>query len=481
MSKWIWKNRLFHIIIGWCLFCPAFGQVYLLPWSPAYFFEIQKESGVERMDKFLNPPTHFSSQTNANLFYLKVLANSFNELVKKDFNYYRRPSNWKVSQKYMLHSLSLMFKVPDYPSIVYRPGELAKEKLNEYRKVLSCTSNEDSIKTLFPDNIDPLYGIMQDDIMNRISDVKYIWDSIPEPHRAFWDKRYLSTRQVEKELSRLLINREDFDTKYKLEKRNGPERIWTWEGTENVQFSQVHLENWAKGGESSLSLMSDLRVKAKYKKGKNEWESYAIHKIGILTQGEDPGRVNDDMLEINSKYGLNASKKWYYSALTNFKTQLFYGYKKDDKLLETPISGFMAPAYLTFAVGMDYKGSDNFTLMLSPLTSRLTMVLDTVKFDQTAYNIPEDKKAHFLNGGSVVNNFKWKIGDEFELNSKLDAFYEYFSEEKQIQFDWEVILDMRINVWLSTRLLANLRYYDNESDKWQLRENFSVAFRYIFK
>jgi len=279
------------------------------------------------------------------------------------------------------------------------------------------------------------------------------------------------------EISEMLL-----DKREKLQKKKTP---WMYEGAENIQLSQIYLSNWVKGGESSISVLSDLRIKAIYKMEKYTWENFAIHQIGFVNQQNSKMRINDDLFELNSKFGLNASEKWYYSGFTNFKTQFFNGYTSDDKDKENPISAFMSPAYWTFAVGMDFKlKKHSFSLMISPLTSKLTIVLDTSKVDQTRYGVPEGKKVEALNGGSIVNSFKWKINEDFLLNSNLSAFYQYFArsdEKKQVQFEWEMILNMRINVWLSTRLLTHLRYYTNESDKMQVKENLSLSFVYLVR
>lgn len=348
---------------------------------------------------------------------------------------------------------------------------------------MNAQTMADSLNHLFNLN-NPLQQTINNAMFTNAEQVKFNWKDIPEPHK-FVDRGYLASRKSEDDLRRLLMSRDDYNTKRKIQKLQKIKTPWVYEGIENIQVSQVYLSNWAKGGESSLSILSDLRVKAIYKMDKYTWENYAIHKIGFVGQEETKGRINDDAIELNSKFGLNASKKWYYSGYTNFKTQFFNGYSKKDVEKENPISAFMSPAYWTFAVGMDFKASKHkFTLMISPLTSKLTMVLDTSKVDQTRYKIAEDRKVEALNGGSIVNSFSWRINNDFHLGSRLSAFYEYFAkntEVKQIHFEWEAILNMRINVWLSTRLLAHLRYYSNESDKMQFKENLSISFRYIIR
>jgi len=415
---------------------------------------------------------------------LKIFSDSIYLLDRKEFNPYTLSIFWKSRQrKYLPHSFDLFFKKPEYQPIVFKPEPIVGNDLEEYQELMKSRLESKKLSKPFEK------GYSIDDAIEKaaIYDPQYVtfnWDDIPEPHK-FVERGYLSTRKSEEDLLKLLSTRNDYDTKRKIQKLQKKKTPWMYEGAENVQLSQVYLSNWVKGGESSVSVLSDLRIKAIYKMEKYTWENFAIHKIGFVSQQDSKIRLNDDMFELNSKFGLNASEKWYYSGFTDFKTQFFNGYKSDDKEKENPISAFMSPAYWTFAVGMDFKlKKHSFSLMISPLTSKLTIVLDTSKVDQTRYGVPEGKKVEALNGGSIVNTFKWKINEDFLLHSNLSAFYQYFArsdEKKQVQFEWEMILNMRINVWLSTRLLTHLRYYTNESDKMQVKENLSLSFVYLVR
>ncbi len=376
-------------------------------------------------------------------------------------------------------AMDVIYRVASYGEIKYKPTDFVADQLDEYKSLMLSSQLADVYSAVY-DSVKPLKKIRQQYMIDYPSMVDLNWTTIPDPPRIRRDG-YLRKRSASEGIHKLLAKTE-YDTRPSLEKvviEKGP---WSFEGSEHVQLSQAHIDNWVKGGESNVSLSSDLRAKANYKKKKNEWESYIIHKVGVLSTDDDRGRINDDLIELNSKYGLSASKKWYYSFLFNFKTQLFHSYAKADTEHETPLSGFMAPAYFTFALGMDFKQGKKFTLLLSPITSKLTMVLDTVTFDQTRYDISKTKKVAMLNGLSVVSNFEQQISREIKITSKLDAFYEYISanDDRQVQIDWELILDMRINRFLSTRLLTEVKYFTNESSKVQFKENFNIAFRYTF-
>ncbi|WP_430817925.1 DUF3078 domain-containing protein [Carboxylicivirga sp. N1E11] len=384
-----------------------------------------------------------------------------------------------VDKKVKTYRFAPKFRVPSYPEIKFVPRNSAEETLNAYQDFMQGQQLSKSYADVFSKR----YFIAEahDRFMfTHLSSMGAVWDSIPDAPKLGEDG-FLERRSAQAGI-RTLLHNHSYETQTNLEKisiKTGP---WTFEGTENILLSQGYVDNWVKGGESNVSLGSDLRLTANYKKNKHEWDNYIIHKVGIVSTETEKGKVNTDLIELNTKYGLKASQKWYYSFLYNFKTQFFYGYDKPDG---DPVSGFLAPAYMSFAVGMDYKPDKKFTLLLSPITSRLTLVANTRKFDETDYGIQEGRNGNIVNGISVVNNISHNISREFKLSSRLDAFYQYLGKpdkdkDRRVQIDWEVILDMKINRFLSTRILGHLRYFTNESDKVQLRENFNINFSYNF-
>ncbi|GAF03150.1 DUF3078 domain-containing protein [Saccharicrinis fermentans] len=382
------------------------------------------------------------------------------------------PDYWQ----YKDYVMSLKFYPNPDMEIKYKPT-LIKEQLlytsKGYFDILNKGSDFDQM-------LGPLFNSKKKNeefFINHPKLVKHVWKTIPEPHRLITDRKHLARRSAREGIERLLSGKVDSPNKLdKRIKKNGP---WTMSGIENIQFSQAHLVNWAKGGENTIALQSDLLLKANYKKDKIEWENYGRHKVGILSSESYEAQVNTDQITANSKYGIKASQKWYYSGVFDFKTQFFNGYNNKDR--ETIISGFMSPAYFTFAIGMDYKPNKNFTLLLSPITSKITYVKDNEKVDPTRYNVDEDKHAAYNTGASIVNNLNWNISTELNLKSQLEGFIGYAGKDALTQVDWELTFDMRINRFLSTRINTQLRYFTNEADKKiQFKENFAVNFSYKF-
>lgn len=267
---------------------------------------------------------------------------------------------------------------------------------------------------------------------------------------------------------------------------------WKLYGTGAVGFTQTSLSNWAKGGESSLSLLLIGKYVANYSKKSVKWENLAEFRLGIFNSKTRGLEKNDDKLELQSRFGYSAFKHWYYSGESNFRTQVANGYKYPDKV--NPISAFMAPAYLTFSIGMDYKPNKNFSMFLSPFTSKTTFVKDTVKIDPTHYGLDPGKNRLWEPGAIAKMNWHYKVYENILYDTRAEIFNSYKFPFRKFNVDWEQTLVMEVTQHISTRINTQVIYDYNvkfpvvdeagkviaQKAKWQFKELFTVGFNYKF-
>ncbi|MFO8234787.1 MAG: DUF3078 domain-containing protein [Bacteroidales bacterium] len=234
---------------------------------------------------------------------------------------------------------------------------------------------------------------------------------------------------------------------------------WRTGGTANLDFNQGYVKNWVKGGESTLSSLLHIKFNVGYKKGETAWDNDIEYKAGILQSGERGLRKNEDVFEINSKFGNNASKDWYYSALVNFTTQLFRGYDYPND--SVAVSGLLSPAYLVFSVGMDYKPSNDLTILLSPISSKYSMMRDTSRFDQTKFGISKDEKVKKELGAYVKSIYEFNVHEDIHIENKVKLFTNYLNKPQNIDIDWEVIVNMQITDYIKASVNSHLVYEDD--------------------
>ena len=242
-----------------------------------------------------------------------------------------------------------------------------------------------------------------------------------------------------------------------------------------------------------MSLNGLINLTANYKKDKSAWDNSFDFGYGKLKRMDDNGDPiwvkTDDKINITSKYGYQASKVWYYSAFFNFKTQFDKGYNypnTDDK-----ISDFMAPAYLLFALGMDYKPNDNLTVLIAPLTMKSTIVNSTILSDQGAFGVDPGKKLRSEFGSSINAQYKKdEIVKNVNFLTKIDLFSNYLKNPQNVDVNWETLFVLKVNKFISATVAANLVYDDdtdyidkdgnNMGPKVQFKEVIGVGFTYKF-
>jgi hypothetical protein len=128
--------------------------------------------------------------------------------------------------------------------------------------------------------------------------------------------------------------------------------VWRTGGLFSSSFNQVSLMNWAAGGQDAMSLNNIVSLFAKYKKGHVAWDNTLDMGYGIVKQGDEKIRKNDDRLELNSKLGIQANEsKFYYTLLFNFRSQFAEGYNYPRTDSSLYISKFAAPAFTLFSLG----------------------------------------------------------------------------------------------------------------------------------
>lgn len=250
--------------------------------------------------------------------------------------------------------------------------------------------------------------------------------------------------------------------------------FWETENSFGINISEVAFVNWNAGGDNAISGLGFLKFARKYKFSNFQWENNLELRYGLNAQEGQKLRKTEDVIRLTSNLGFkkdNASR-WFYSVQLNFNTQFSNGYKYPDR--DTPISRFMAPGYLLFGAGTSYITKDEkFNLYLSPLTQKSTFVLDQDLADNGAFGVEEAEldadgnvitpgENHLLEIGILItNNFNYNIADNIELKSRLNLYTDYIKSFGNVDVDWELTLNMKVNKFISTSLGTQMIYDDD--------------------
>lgn len=240
---------------------------------------------------------------------------------------------------------------------------------------------------------------------------------------------------------------------------------WTTKGGVGFNFSQVGLTNWAGGGENSLAITGLYNQSFLYTKGIWTWENTVDLAYGIIQQGDKPTRKSDDKLYLNSKIGKQFAEQWSFSGIMDLRTQFAPGYKyttdaATQSEISTLISRFMAPGYLTTSIGLQYKPNTKLSLFVTPITGKITFVMDDSLSALGAYGVEKGK--HTLNefGAYIVTEFSSPVVENVDFKSKLTLFSDY-RHTTLVDVNWDNLIMFTINKYMKASITTNLVYDDD--------------------
>ena len=188
-----------------------------------------------------------------------------------------------------------------------------------------------------------------------------------------------------------------------------------------------------------------------------------------------------------------AFQDWYYSSLLNFRTQFFKGKEYVNDSTVNIVSEFLSPAYLVFSLGLDYKPNTNLTILVSPLTSKLTIVADTLNFDQTRFGVGKNEQVRKEIGAYVKVISKFNFRNNISLENKINFFTNYTKNPQNVDVDWEMNLGVQLTDYI--KMSVNTHFiYDDDVDipvfengiqvgttkNAQFKELFGIGFMYNF-
>jgi hypothetical protein len=272
---------------------------------------------------------------------------------------------------------------------------------------------------------------------------------------------------------------------------------WKIGGVGGLTFAQASFTNWAAGGQNSLAGTAFVSLFANYKKENSTWDNTLDLAFGKTELGNDRPRKTDDKIDFSSKYGHTTSNKyWFYSALFNFKSQFDNGYNYPND--SNVISRFMAPGYFILSLGMDFKLKDYLSVFIGPLTGKETVVnaptlanagafgVTPATYDARGYIITPGKTHLEEFGGYFKLAFKKDIMKNVNLQTKVELFSNYLKDPQNIVVNWETLIALKINKFVSTSLITQLMYDDKthtkilNSDGTVLSDGPRVQFKEVF-
>lgn len=253
------------------------------------------------------------------------------------------------------------------------------------------------------------------------------------------------------------------------------ENPWKLKSSFGVNGTQSSFVNWNAGGRNNISAIGFISASANYSKNKWQWKNNLELALGGMKYLDSTGRKQgfqktDDKIDFATNVGYKIKDHWYGSFIGGFRTQFMDGlaYPNDS----VRVSTFMAPGYVNLSLGIDFTPNDNFSLFLSPASSKMTIVNDQVLADAGAFGV---ENAVFSANGGVVSGKRFRaefgaylkmtynkeIVKNVNLKSSLELFSNYANNPQNIDVNANVLWNFKVNSWLSASLNWTLIYDDD--------------------
>ncbi len=263
--------------------------------------------------------------------------------------------------------------------------------------------------------------------------------------------------------------------------------FWTFSGDYYMQFLQNYVSgNWYKGGESNYSMVASATLQANYNnKQKVTFDNKLELKLGFQTSKGDTLhglKTSEDLIRYTGKFGLQASKKWYYTLQLVAYTQFLRGYKSNDPFVYSDV---MSPFNANLSLGMSYTVkalNDKLTgsIQLAPIAMNFKYVAR--KNLATRYGLDENKHTLTDYGSECTFDLTWKMSESIKWKTRLYGYTTY----KRTEIEWENTISFQFNKFISSNIFIYPRFDDGSSTKddkhgyWQLKEYASIGFAYSF-
>ena len=258
-----------------------------------------------------------------------------------------------------------------------------------------------------------------------------------------------------------------------------------WKKSGNAVFlvNQSSFSNWTSGGQSSISGTLKVDYNYNYSDDGWAWDTKIFSNFGLnKISGSEFLKKTDDRIEVNSvlgkKFNNDVIGKWSYSSFFNFQTQFAKGYRfgKDSNgnPNRTEKSRFFSPATLQLGVGLYWKKSKDFWINVAPMTGKLILVnrffTETLNENETYFGVKKGGNSRFELGASVRAYYKSEIFKNINLENRLSLYSDYLDRPQNVDFDCTFNFVMKVNQYISTNLIFQFVYDDNEIKRVQVRE-----------
>lgn len=227
------------------------------------------------------------------------------------------------------------------------------------------------------------------------------------------------------------------EVKKQLQTQNQDTVAWVYNGILTVGTNGAFLHNWAAGGELGSMLINGIFSGRLDRLNHQDIWSNTLDMTYGLTYNFSTGfvpRKTDDRIDFTSKYGikLDSARDFFVTGLANFRSQFTKGYDYSRTNWDSvSTSDFLSPAFLTQALGLEYRKGSDISLFLSPVAARevLAKSFYTSMSPEGAFGVPYGKTSVFQLGAYFSGRYVININKNMIFKTRLDLYSNYLAKD----------------------------------------------------
>lgn len=141
----------------------------------------------------------------------------------------------------------------------------------------------------------------------------------------------------------------------------------------------------------------------------------------------------------------------------------------------------MAPGYLSFGLGVDYKPNENLQVNFHPLTSRFVFVRDKELQHKGNFGLKNDGDSFVYELGAFAGaRYKVKLMKNITYDNQLGIYSNYLGRVMNMDIAYQGVLDLKVNSFISAQASLNLFYDEDQIKKTQLKQTLGVGLSFNF-
>lgn len=258
---------------------------------------------------------------------------------------------------------------------------------------------------------------------------------------------------------------------------------WEYDRKIGVLLNQSSFDNWLPGGVNNFSGTFNLDYILKFNGEKWSWVSTLDLALGYAqTQGESILSKTEDQLI----FGIIAQRKttnlWNLSTSFNLKTQNAPGFtlvEEGNSVEQIKTTQFFSPVYFRLGIGTSYKKTDKFAFQCNPITARLILVnrqfTENLAPNTQYFGVGRGRTTRWEAGINVAIQSKLELAENIVLKNAINLVSNYLEDFKNIDLDYTLNVNMKVNEFLSTIFEAQFLYDDNALADLQVRQVFGLS------